>query len=129
MGASGVAEIDFGAFPGGTHATVDITGQSGIGTGSRVEAWIEPAATTDHSSDEHLLAVALGLTAVAADRVAGVGFTIHGLYNPPINEPLTAPTPSKFRSVAGTVYGYTAPSEGGYSKRLYGKFKVGWVWV
>lgn len=34
-------------------ATVDVTSQTGFVAGSRVEAWVLPVATSDHSIDEH----------------------------------------------------------------------------
>lgn len=73
---SGTATLDFGAFPGSSHATVAVTGQAQIGAASEVHAWIQPAQTADHSPDEH---VAEPLQVVASDLVAGTGFTIHGV--------------------------------------------------
>lgn len=124
MGAKGTVEVDFGS--GGTHATVNVTGQTGILSGSLVEAWLMPIATADHSADEHIIAQH-ELRVVAGPPSAGIGFTIHALYQAP-NEPLTAPAPSTFRSVAGTVYGGTEPSLGGRAKRVRGRFTIGWVW-
>lgn len=40
MGAHGVTQVDFGVFPGSSHATVTVTGQAGFVAGSEVEAWI-----------------------------------------------------------------------------------------
>jgi hypothetical protein len=74
MGAQGTATVDFGAWPGKTHATAAVTGQAGIVAGSLVEAWIRPEATADHSEDEHMVE---NLNVVARDIVAGTGFTIH----------------------------------------------------
>lgn len=124
MGAKGTAEVDFGS--GGTHATVNVTGQTNILSGSLVEAWLMPVATASHSADEHVIA-AHELRVVAGPPSAGVGFTIHALYQAP-PEPLTAPTPSKFRPAATTVHGGTKPSLGGTVKRVRGAFTVGWVW-
>lgn len=76
--ASGVADLDFGAFPGTDKATLVITGQAGIVAGSLVEAWIRPVDTADHTIDEHIVEY---LEVLAADIVAGTGFTIHG-YGP-----------------------------------------------
>lgn len=100
MGASGRTTIDFGAFPGAYEASVDVTGQSGIVSGSDVEAWIEPDTTTDHSPDEHMVEQ----LRVFADRtsiIAGTGFTIRGF--------------------AGTE----VPSR---MYPIVGKFNVGWAW-
>jgi hypothetical protein len=52
---TGVATVDFGAFPGLPEATVDVTGQTGFVTTSLINAWVEPVATADHSVDEHLI--------------------------------------------------------------------------
>lgn len=129
MGARGFTEIDFGAFPGASYATVAVTGQTGILTTSHVEAWLAPDDTADHSADEHIIA-AVGLRVlVTALPIAGTGFTIAGLYRAAIEEPLQAPTPSTFRSAAATVYGQPGPSIGGQEIRLSGRFRVGWVWV
>ena len=124
MGAKGVTEVDFGG--GGTHATVAVTGQTGILADSLVEAWLMPLDTADHSADEHIIA-AHELRVVAGPPEAGVGFTIHALYLAP-PEPLTAPPPSRFRPAAATVFGGTTPSVGGKAKRVTGAFTVGWVW-
>ena len=129
MPGRGFAEIDFGAFPGKSYATVDVTGQTGILTTSHVEAWLAPDATADHSADEHVIA-AVGLRVlVTALPIAGTGFTIGGLYRAAVNEPLDKSSPSTFRSAAASVYGDQAPSVGGKEILLSGRFRVGWVWV
>ena len=72
-GSSGAVQIDFGVFPGSDSATVTVTGQTGITSGSIVRVWVAPAVTTDHSVDEHLLtAPDVFVTALNA----GSGFTI-----------------------------------------------------
>lgn len=76
MGAQGTATLNFGAFPGDSDTSVAITGQTGIQSTSLVEAWILPAATADHSADEHLVET---LDVVAGNIVAGTGFTIYGI--------------------------------------------------
>jgi len=75
-GTTGTADLDFGAFPGKSDASVDVTGQTGIVAGSIVEAWIRPVATADHTADEHLVEE---LRVVAGNIVAGTGFTIYGV--------------------------------------------------
>jgi hypothetical protein len=74
MADKGNTEVDFGAFPGTSRATVTVTGQAGILAGSCVEAWLYPKDTTDHTVDEHIVD---GPLVFAADIVAGVGFTIY----------------------------------------------------
>lgn len=76
MGAQGTTTIDFGAFPGKTDATVDVTGQGAILAGSLVEAWIFPTATADHSADEHVVNAP---RVFAGNVVAATGFTIYGV--------------------------------------------------
>lgn len=128
MGASGSTTIDFGAFPGASDASVAVTGQAGIVAGSLVEAWILPDATADHSADEHMLET----IKVFADRdsiIAGTGFTIRAFNSSQLNEPLETPGPSRFRSVAGSVYGFVGNSVGGKGTRIYGQWTIGWVWV
>lgn len=70
---SGRATIDFGVFPGKSHATLDVA-ETGIVAGSEIEAWLEPEATADHSEDEHLLET---ITVKAMAKNVGVGFTVH----------------------------------------------------
>lgn len=127
MGASGTATLDFGAFPGSTDASVAVTGQTGILSGSLVEAWIFPGATADHSADEHLVE---SLRVVAGNVSAGVGFTIYGLNANAIHEPLLDMVPSAFRTAAATVYGSGGMRCcGGTGTTLYGKWQIGWVWA
>lgn len=92
--AVGTATLNFGAFPGTTDTSVAVTGQSGILSGSAVEAYIAPVATAEHTADEHWVE---SIQVTAGNIVAGTGFTI---------------------------YGRTTDS-----KRLYGNFNIGWVWV
>jgi len=74
MGSQGTAEVNFGVHPGATHATIAVTGQATIASGSLVEAWIRPVASADHSEDEHMVE---NLRVIARDIIAGTGFTIH----------------------------------------------------
>lgn len=77
--ATGTASLDFGAYPGNSQASVAVTGQGSIVSGSLVEAWIRPAATADHTADEHILDPP---HVVAANIVAATGFTIYGQAKP-----------------------------------------------
>jgi len=70
---SGATTVDFGAVPGDGVAQTVITGQTWLLGTTRPEVWIHPEATADHTVDEHLVS---GLSVVASDVVAGVGFTI-----------------------------------------------------
>lgn len=96
----GTTSINFGAFPGVSDTSVAVTGQAAILSGSLVEAFIFPAATADHSIDEHLVNPP---RVVATTIVAGTGFTIYGF------------------SLDGVDTGSDTP-------RIYGVWNVAWVW-
>ena len=96
MGAQGTADLDFGAFPGKSDASVPVTGQGSIASGSLVEAWLRLVDTADHLADEHLVEP---IEIQAGNIVAGTGFTIYGINRTPIGD-----------------------------TRIYGVWKVGWVW-
>ena len=115
MAVSGTALLDFGAFPGATDATVVITGQSAILSGSLVECWIFPAATTDHSADEHVVET---IKVFAGNVVAGTGFTIYGLIDD--QEPEVVPFNNRGR--------LTQDPAGAVQSMLYGKWNIAWVW-
>lgn len=101
MGAQGTTVINFGSFPGSSHTTVAVTGQTGILSGSLAQAEIRPVATGDHSIEEHMAAP---IKCWAAEIVPGTGFTIHALVMWPLAD--------------------TA----GAGIRMYGQFNVFWVW-
>lgn len=67
--------LDFGAAPGASDAQLVVTGQAAILAGSIVRAFLMPAATADHSADEHWVD---GPAVMAGNIVAGQGFTIYG---------------------------------------------------
>jgi hypothetical protein len=73
----GVAEIDFGAWPGANEASVSVTGQGEITPQASAEAWLmADDTTTDHTADDHrYAAVLMGLT--CGTPTNGVGFTIY----------------------------------------------------
>lgn len=72
----GSATLDFGAAPGSSVASIAVTGQTGILSGSRIHAWVQ-GSTADHNEYEHsrILPGRVGLG--IGDIVAGTGFTIH----------------------------------------------------
>lgn len=124
MGASGQATLNFGAFPGASDASVAITGQAGIVSGSMVEAWIFPATTADHSADEHLLET---MRVMAGNIVGGTGFTIYGYNTSQFSEPVAEQW--SVTRLAGPA-GPDRPSPGGgQGTRIYGTWNIGWVWV
>jgi hypothetical protein len=126
LSGTGQASLNFGAFPGSSHATLAVTGIAGILAGSLVECWIFPAATADHSADEHVVET---LKVVAGNVVAGTGFTIYGVNTNTLNEPLTYRGIGNFRSAATSVYGCPDCSIGGQGTMLYGVWNIGWVWT
>lgn len=70
-------ELDFGAFPGVSNISLDITGQTNIVATSVVECFVVARATDDHTTDEHVT----DAPRVYADNITpGVGFTIYGVH-------------------------------------------------
>jgi hypothetical protein len=124
MGAQGTTTINFGAFPGGSDASVAVAAPTITGT-SLVEAWIFPAATADHTADEHIVE---SIKVFAGAVSNGVGFTIYAVNTSQLNEPLAPAGVGNFRSAATTVYGNSLPSVGGIGTRIYGTWSIGWVW-
>lgn len=125
MGATGTATLDFGAFPGASDASLVITGQVGILAGSLIEAWLRPAATADHTADEHVVET---LQVMAGNIVAGTGFTIYGVNTSQINEPLEVYGATGGAITVTATQGPQQPTRGGRGTRLYGAWSVAWVW-
>lgn len=130
MATQGTATLDFGAFPGASDASVAVA-SAGIGSSNLVEAWLFPAATTDHTADEHLVE---SLKVVAGSVVAGVGFTVYGVNTSEITEPVIDPQPASSIASNGTaiIVKTAQPGNiaygGGKGTRIYGKWNIGWVW-
>jgi hypothetical protein len=115
MGAQGTTSVDFGAFPGKSDASVDVTGQADIVAGSLVEAWIRPVDSADHLADEHIYET---IGVVAGNIISSVGFTIY-MYN----------TSQLFEKLDKPSRDNAAPAQNdGAGTRLYGVFNVNWVW-
>jgi hypothetical protein len=74
MGAKGTATIDFGA--GSQYATVAVTGQTGIESGSACEAFVMAESGTGANAYEQMIAP---IKLTCGDVVAGTGFTIHAV--------------------------------------------------
>lgn len=132
MGAQGTASLTFGVFPGASDASVAVTGQTGILAGSLVEAWIFPAATADHTADEHWVET---IQVVAGNVVAGTGFTIYGRNTNQVNEPVVPIAHEQsvtFNGPSNLVYKTAPPNNinqgGGKGTLLYGAFNIAWVW-
>lgn len=121
MGAQGTGSINFGAFPGASDATLVITGQTGIGAGSLVEAWILPAATADHSSDEHVVNPP---RIVAGNIVGGTGFTIYGLNDDRVTGTEAPPGAANDGGIGGAGFANSVIG----NNATYGLWAVAWVW-
>lgn len=119
MGAQGTATVDFGAFPGATDTSFDVTGQASITAASLVEAWVVPIATSDHTADEHMLE---RIKVRAGNIVPGVGFTIYAFID---YDPVHI---AQGDSKSNAVYARTNVDASDFSTRLYGQFTIGWVW-
>jgi hypothetical protein len=124
-GAQSITTISFGAFPGSSDASLDITGQTGIDVSSVVNAWIMPADTDDHTADEHRIET---ISVMAGNVVPGVGFTIYAQNTSQTNEPIGKSGIDGFRSIAAPTYGYAGESVGGKGTLIYGKWTVAWKW-
>lgn len=72
----GSGTLDFGVFPGGSDASLIITGQTPIVAGSKLWVALAPLTTADHSPDEHVVD---GPHVYAGALVVGTGFTIFGV--------------------------------------------------
>lgn len=74
----GTVTIDFGASPGSNEATVDVTGETGISSTSKVSIFVMGSDTSvDHTAADHKYLLALA-SFVAHTVVTGVGFTVGG---------------------------------------------------
>lgn len=121
----GTASVDFGAFPGATDASVVVTGQTGIVSGSVVQAWILPAATVDHTADEHLVEP---IRVLVTDIVAGTGFTIRAFYDPPKPQARPGYTQAGLGRQAGRGLQDRQQIQPSTSQRTYGVWSVAWSW-
>lgn len=76
--ATGTATIDFGAFPGANEASIAVTGQTSIGSGSKIEVFVmaDDTALGHTAADHKYLPQFASFT--AGTPTAGVGFTIYG---------------------------------------------------
>lgn len=72
----GTSLLDFGAFPGKSDASLAVTGQTGVTSGTIVKCWLYPVATADHTADEHIVET---LEVFVGNIVAGTGFTLYGV--------------------------------------------------
>ena len=124
-GNTGKTTVNFGAFPGSSDAVVTVTGQTGIVSGSVVQAWLVPEATADHTADEHRVET---ISIMAGNIVANTSFDIYAQNTSQLTETLASHTPSTFRSTAAAALGNSQPSIGGVGTRIYGAWTVAWRW-
>lgn len=74
----GVAELDFGAFPGANEASVAVADQAEITTLCSAEAWImADDTTTEHTASDHKYAPEF-FSVTCGTPTAATGFTIYG---------------------------------------------------
>ena len=129
MGAQGTVILNFGVFPGASDASVAVTGQAAIVSGSLVEAWLRPIGTADHTADEHMVET---LKVFAGNISAGIGFTVYGFNTNQINEPSAEPRLSRFSGIGqdagGGLQDIETKNIGGKGTRIYGQWTVAWVW-
>lgn len=118
MGSQGTATVNFGAFPGVSDTSVAVTAQSGITASSLVEAWLLPAATADHSADEHIVDPPV---ITAGNIVAGTGFTIYATARDGIPVPDAIGANGAPGNASTQEHGRKAPVP-------YGQWSVAWVW-
>lgn len=129
----GSTTVDFGAFPGAHEAAVAVTGQTGIISGSIVQAWLMPSATADHSADEHAAEME-NIVVWVSDIVAGTGFTVNARYAPRVREGLSFPGGARQAANATAKLNQfqqptIVPSVGGTAPRVHGQWTVAWSWA
>jgi hypothetical protein len=71
---TGTATIDFGAAPGTGFVNTVITGQTGIASGAKPQAYMYADSTADHNDIAHIV---VGLNLVCGNVIAGTSFTIY----------------------------------------------------
>lgn len=125
VGNTGTATLDFGGFPGASDASVVVTGQAGIVSGSVVEAWLRLESTADHSADEHWVET---IELSAGNIVPGTGFTIYGKNTNQLTEQAPRQTPPYRQPGPGTGNNQKRPAVTGGGTRIYGQWTVQWRW-
>ena len=117
--ATGIATLNFGAFPGASHATVDAAA-AGVVASSLIEAWVRGIATADHSVDEHMVETLKVVGVYLSDGNIRIhGFNTNQVVPPPTHE-------GDFRSGSGSQ-SFTHPRP--VAPMIYGQWSVGWATV
>lgn len=73
---TGTAVLDFGAAPPTDYASVTVTGQTGILTTSKAEAFFMGSTTSDSTEEDHLLAN-VNIRLACTIPTLATGFVIH----------------------------------------------------
>jgi hypothetical protein len=112
---SGVAILDFGAFPGQPMVSLVVASPDVSDPNAELDAWVIPVATTDHTADEH---IADGPAVIAAYTTPGTSFTITCSQNAK-----TLPVPP------GTPFGGANSQQpiGQQQLNPYGKWSIAWA--
>jgi hypothetical protein len=116
-GSSGTGNLDFGAFPGSNVAYLDVATVGVIST-SKIDAWLRPVATADHTDVDHVAAP----MKVIAEYVSDGNIRIYGINQNDVVPPLEAEV---FVTRQGDlpVTGIRQPSP-----MFVGVFSVQWTW-
>ena len=101
---SGSTTINFGSFPGTSRAFTDVSGQTGLVSTTRIEAFVLPITTATKTDDEHRSSE---INVIGYYKVDGT-LTIEG-YNS---------SPESIVDNSGKRNPHF----------LYGEFTVGWAW-
>ena len=125
MGATGTATLNFGSFPGTSHATVDVVAAGVVAT-SLIEAWLLPIATAEHTADEHMAET----LRVSAAYVSDGNFRVHGFNTNQIVTPPTAPSQKvgemiKSQGDRGAPLSFERPVQ----PMIYGTWTIAWAWL
>jgi hypothetical protein len=73
----GSSVLSFGAAPGTNIATITITGQAAILSGSKIKVWFQAETGTDFNAYEHGLILPQFVSLTAGDIIPATGFTIY----------------------------------------------------
>ena len=110
---SGVATLNFGAFPGTPQASVTVSAIDAADPNAEIDAWVIPVATTDHSADEHTYDPPRVSAAISGSTIIVTGF--------PSGRDMSVPP--------GTPFG-ASPSQqpiGEIQCMPYGQWSVAWA--
>lgn len=113
---SGTALLDFGAFPGSPQASLVVASPNILNPLAQIDAWVLPAATADHTSDEHLIDPP---RVAAINTTPGTSFTLYAF---PSGRDLPVPP--------GTPFGNPANSQMPVAQQQLmpvGKWNVAWA--